>query len=87
MWEGGSRTPALVHGPGLGLPRGEVSSLWLHVTDWFPTILSMAGLTLSQTDLDGIDNWAQLQASYYSCHTKHQVGDCNDTNQRIFNLQ
>ena len=62
MWEGGSRVPAMIHSPSL-LGQGEVSDLWLHVTDWFPTILSMAGLTPSQTDLDGIDQWKQLQAT------------------------
>ena len=61
MWEGGCRTPALVHGPGLGLPRGEVSSLWLHVTDWFPTILAMAGLAPAHPEhLDGLNQWPQL---------------------------
>ena len=54
--------PAMIHSPSL-LGQGEVSDLWLHVTDWYPTILSMAGLTSTQTDLDGIDHWAQLQAS------------------------
>ena len=32
-----------------------------HVTDWFPTILSMAGLSPSLTDLDGVDQWSHLQ--------------------------
>ena len=60
MWEGGSRVPAMIHAPSL-LAQGEVSDLWLHVTDWFPTILAMAGLTSSQADLDGINHWPQLQ--------------------------
>ena len=60
MWEGGSRVPAMIHAPSL-LPQAEVSDLWLHVTDWYPTILAMAGLSSSKTDLDGINHWPQLQ--------------------------
>ena len=38
-----------------------VTHHWLHVTDWYPTILSMAGLNSTQHDLDGLDHWHQLQ--------------------------
>ena len=50
----------MIHSPSL-LPRNVVNSNWLHVTDWYPTILSMAGLTSSQSELDGIDHWSHLQ--------------------------
>ena len=33
LWEGGTRTPAMIHSPTY-LPSGKVSNLWLHVTDW-----------------------------------------------------
>jgi len=59
MWEGGSRVPAFIHSPSYLPPR--VSTNWMHVTDWFPTILSMAGLSPSSSDLDGLDQWAPLQ--------------------------
>ena len=32
----------------------------MHVTDWFPTLLSAAELTPSADDLDGIDQWEAL---------------------------
>ena len=32
----------------------------MHVTDWFPTLLSAAGLAPSKDDLDGIDQWPAL---------------------------
>ena len=32
----------------------------VHVTDWFPTLLSAAGLAPSKDDLDGIDQWEAL---------------------------
>ena len=41
--------------------QGLTSDLWLHVTDWYPTILAMAGLSPESQDLDGINHWAQLQ--------------------------
>jgi len=60
LWEGGTRTPAMIHSPTY-LPSGKVSNLWLHVSDWYPTILSIAGINSTKTDLDGINNWSQLQ--------------------------
>ena len=32
----------------------------MHVTDWFPTLLSSAGLTPSSDELDGVDQWDAL---------------------------
>ena len=55
-----TRTPAMIHSPA-HLPQGVTSDLWLHVTDWYPTILAMAGLSPEDPDLDGINHWAQLQ--------------------------
>ena len=60
MWEGGSRTPAMLHSPAY-LPQGTRNDVWMHVTDWYPTILAMAGLTSDQSDLDGYNQWSQLQ--------------------------
>ena len=37
-----------------------------HVTDWFPTILSMAGLSPSLTDLDGVDQWEAVSSLGHS---------------------
>ena len=61
MWEGGTRTAAFVHAPKYLSPR--ISPAWMHVTDWFPTLLSIAGLSPTSNDLDGLDQWAQLQDS------------------------
>ena len=64
MWEGGSKTVAFIHSPKYLTPR--VSHSWMHVTDWFPTLLSAAGIaqpTAEIKDLDGLDQWAQLKDS------------------------
>jgi len=59
MWEGGTKTVAFVHAPQYLTPR--MSTNWMHVTDWFPTLLSVAGLSPTSNDLDGLDQWSQLQ--------------------------
>jgi len=59
LFEGGTRTVAFVHAPKYLSPR--ISTNWMHVTDWFPTLLSVAGLSPTDNALDGLDQWAQLQ--------------------------
>ena len=49
LYEGGIRTPAFIHGP--GVPQGRVvqdSGSFIHVTDWFPTILSAISASASK---------------------------------------
>jgi len=58
LFEGGTRTPAFIHSPRYFSPRVEQGMM--HVTDWFPTLLSSAGLTPSSDELDGVDQWDAL---------------------------
>ena len=40
--------------------RGTNSNAWSHVTDWFPTVLGLAGGDASPTatgPIDGVDVW------------------------------
>ena len=60
LWERGTRTVASVTAPGVLQPASTSTKL-THVTDWFPTLLSAAGLTPSEQGLDGIDQWATLK--------------------------
>lgn len=51
---------AFVHSP-LLKRRRRVSKALLHVTDWFPTLLGLAGANVSQSEgLDGFDVWPTL---------------------------
>ena len=41
---------------------GRISRDLFHVTDWLPTLVSLAGGNLSNvTFLDGVDQWSTLQ--------------------------
>jgi len=54
LWEGGTRTPAFLHQPGVLAPRKEQGLM--HVTDWLPTLLEAVGIE-PPIDIDGISHW------------------------------
>ena len=58
LWEGGTRVPAFIHAPALLAPR--VEQTMVHVSDWFPTLLTAAGLPVPE-GLDGLDLWPRLR--------------------------
>ena len=61
LTEGAVRVPALVTGPIISKSRrGKRCKELIHITDWFPTILSLAGYNESIT-VDGFDIWPILQ--------------------------
>ncbi|WP_336697768.1 sulfatase-like hydrolase/transferase [Curtobacterium sp. USHLN213] len=58
--EGNLRTPCIVRWPGQ-IPAGRTSNDIMHVTDWFTTLLSAAGVDApSDRAIDGIDQSAWL---------------------------
>ena len=61
LWEGGIRGVSFVHGKGLEDKAGNVCHELLHVSDWFPTLVNLAGLTYSHLKLDGFDIWQTLR--------------------------
>ncbi|XP_065843285.1 arylsulfatase J-like [Oscarella lobularis] len=56
LWEGGHRGAAFVHGKMLH-KTGYVYSGMIHTVDWYPTLLSLAGVNVDDTDLDGMNVW------------------------------
>ena len=57
LWEGGTRTPAFIHGPGL---HRRVEQNMFHVTDWYPTIMEMINKNHKGPSMDGISAWKAL---------------------------
>ncbi|GFR73116.1 arylsulfatase B [Elysia marginata] len=62
LWEGGVRGVAFVTGgKNIVLDRGAVNRELMHVTDWFPTLVGVAGGDFNGTKpLDGVDQWDSL---------------------------
>nr|XP_040035439.1 arylsulfatase I [Gasterosteus aculeatus aculeatus] len=58
-WEGGIRAVGFVHSP-LLKKKGTVSRDLIHVSDWYPTLLGLAGAPRSRHGLDGHDMWGTI---------------------------
>ncbi len=62
LYEGGVRVPAVVNWPGR-IKAGSVVRVPLHMVDWYPTLVTLAGGSLQQAlPLDGRDAWAAITA-------------------------
>lgn len=58
-WEGGIRAVGFVHSP-LLKRKASVSRALIHVSDWYPTLLGLAGYTQPLLGLDGHNQWATI---------------------------
>jgi arylsulfatase A-like enzyme len=68
LYEGGVRVAAFAAWPG-HIPAGSVVNAPLHVVDWYPTLLGLAGASLEQKlPLDGKNAWPALSADKPSPH-------------------
>ncbi|GFN95654.1 arylsulfatase b-like [Plakobranchus ocellatus] len=65
LWEGGVRGVGFVTGgDNIRLGRGTVNKQLMHVSDWFPTLVGVAGGSLNGTKpLDGYDQWRTLSVA------------------------
>ena len=65
LWEGGTHVPAFIWSPLLE-KSNYVSNKLMHISDWFPTLLRIAGhnmSTLPYNEMDGIDMWDVLSGN------------------------
>ncbi|XP_042860572.1 arylsulfatase B-like [Penaeus japonicus] len=68
LWEGGTRGAAFIHSPLLPNP-GTISHKMIHVTDWYQTLVGLAG-GVAPAITDGFDQWASLTGSAPSPRTQ-----------------
>ena len=62
LWEGGIRGVAFVSGPVIPHQvRGTVNHQLMHISDWFPTLLHLAGSDVSDDTLDGFNVWHAIR--------------------------
>ncbi|KAK3599226.1 hypothetical protein CHS0354_012834 [Potamilus streckersoni] len=64
LWEGGVHGVGFVYGRMLDEKmHGTVSQSLIHVSDWFPTLVSLAGGSLNGTQpLDGVNQWETINS-------------------------
>jgi arylsulfatase A-like enzyme len=68
LYEGGIRVSALAHWPGQ-IAAGSVVNEPLHIVDWYPTMLKLAGASLDQKlPLDGKDAWPTIASGKPTPH-------------------
>ena len=53
----GIKVPGFVSGPLVSKFQGTVNKEWIHISDWFPTIMRLAGGSIANLTLDGFDQW------------------------------
>jgi arylsulfatase A-like enzyme len=68
IYEGGTRAAAFAHWPG-HVPAGKTIEGAMHIIDWYPTLIGLAGGSLKQAlPIDGKDVWPMITKAGKSPH-------------------
>ena len=68
IYEGGTRAAAFAHWPG-HVPAGKTVEGAMHIIDWYPTLIGLAGGSLKQAlPIDGKDVWPMITKAGKSPH-------------------
>ena len=59
-WEGGVKGVGFVSGPLVGQP-GTINTGLVHISDWFPTLVAVAGGNTTGLKLDGFNMWDTIR--------------------------
>nr|XP_002125106.3 arylsulfatase B-like [Ciona intestinalis] len=72
LWEGGIRGVGFVHGKPLQVTTPRVNKELLHVSDWYPTIMSATHCpyVVGTPPIDGYDQWETLRSNKTSKRTE-----------------
>ena len=60
LWEGGIRSLGIVISPLLA-NTGTINTDLIHISDWYPTLLNLAGGSTEGLNLDGLDVWETIR--------------------------
>ena len=57
----GIRGIGFVTGPKVSNSAGKINHQMIHVSDWYPTLVNLAGGSLNGLQLDGYDVWRAIK--------------------------
>ena len=65
FFEGGIKGASFITSPLIHQRfRGKTNNAWLHISDWYPTLISLAGGDVSGQRLNGFNVWPSIKCVF-----------------------